>query len=184
MTARDTTHKIAALKAEVLRLQKELAVAKRREVTDSYINVKVTKNQGRFEKVKQENGVEGGVGRFYLEISITTKEASVLVPLSIASGKKVAGFMYHIEGTAAGKLGTAEVRVRGKGVTEVTIGTLRYAKLPEYSAASFEIRATIRGSRNDSYQLVFTRINYKRQLSDARYQQYLKEFSSERVKFI
>jgi hypothetical protein len=73
------------------------------------------------------------------------------------------------------------VRVRGAGVTQVVVGTLQYARVPAGKAASFEIRASVRGSVGKAYKLVFTRLNYKLQLADVRYQQYLKEIHSDKV---
>jgi hypothetical protein len=63
------------------------------------------------------------------------------------------------------------------------VGTLLYAKIPAGKTASFEIRAEIRGAFAKKYQIVFTRLNYKLQLTDARYQQYLKEIPSDIVTF-
>lgn len=98
-------------------------------------------------------------------------------------GKKVAGFMYQIEGTAFGTIVTAEVRARGSGVSQVTLGTLRYAKIPAGKTVSFEIRTTIRGELRKTYKIVFTRLNYKLNLSETRYRQYLKEIHSDSVAF-
>jgi hypothetical protein len=91
--------------------------------------------------------------------------------------------MYQIEGTAEGSISVAGVRARGDGVSLVTLGTLIYAKIPAGKTASFEIRATIRGMFGKTYKIIFTRINYKLNLTDARYQQYLKEIRSESVRF-
>jgi hypothetical protein len=66
-------------------------------------------------------------------------------------------------------------------VSQVTVGTLRYAKIPAGETASFEIRAVMRGTYGKSYKIVFTRLNYKLRLADARYQQYLKEIHSKSV---
>jgi hypothetical protein len=39
-------------------------------------------------------------GKFWFTIDITASAKDIYVPLSIASGKKPAGFMYQIEGTS------------------------------------------------------------------------------------
>jgi hypothetical protein len=169
--------------AQVKVLQEKLAHAQKLEGKDDYITVKVKKNQGRFKRIKQKGVADKAEGNFYIEINITAKQNEVFVPLSIASGKKVAGFMYQIEGTAEGSIITAGVEVRGEGVSQVSVGTLRYAKVPVGKTASFEIRAAIKGGFGKTYTLVFTRLNYRLALTDARYQQYLKEISSQSVSF-
>lgn len=164
-------------------LQEKLIQAQKLEGKDDFIFVKIKKNQGRFKRIKKEDVADRAEGNFYMEIEIGAKQQDVFVPLSMASGKKVAGFMYQIEGTAAATIGSASVDVQGKGVLQVSVGTLRYAKIPAGSNALFEIRSVIKGSFGKTYKLVFTRINYKLTLSDARYQQYLKELHSEKISF-
>jgi hypothetical protein len=169
------------LNADLKILQAKLVEANKLEGKDAYIDVKVKKNQARFEKIKQKGLEDKVVGKFYLQIDVTAKAGEVFIPISIASGKKTAGFMYQIEGIAEGSLANAEVKVRGDGVTQVTVGTLLYAKIPAGKTASFEIRAAIRGKSGKAYKIVFTRLNYKLNLADARYQQYLKEIHSDGV---
>ena len=171
------------LNGQIKTLQVELVQANKLEGKDPYIEVKVKKNQARFLRIKQKGVADRAIGKFYIEINITAEQTEVFVPLSIASGKKVAGFMYQIEGTAEGEIETANVRVRGGGVSQVTVGTLLYARIPAGKTGSFEIRAEIRGSFAKVYKIVFTRLNYKLNLTDARYQQYLKEIHSESVTF-
>lgn len=179
------THKklLKELNAELKIIQAKLAEANKREGKDAYIDIKVKKNQARPERIRQKGVEDKAVGKFYIQIDVTAKAESVFIPLSIASGKKTAGFMYQIEGTAEGSLSTAAVEVRGDGVSQVTVGTLLYAKIPAGKTASFEIRAAIRGRFGKAYKIVFTRLNYKLHLTDARYQQYLKEIHSDSVKF-
>ncbi len=178
-----TAKRLKELTAELKQLQAELNEANRREGKDLYIEVKVRKNQGNFRRIKQKGVEDKAIGKFYLEIDITAKQEIVFIPISIASGKKVAGFMYQVEGTAEGSLASSDISVRGDGVTQVTLGTLRYAKLAPDTTATFQIKAAIRGHFGKVYKLVFTRLNYKRALTDVRYEQYLKEISSANVKF-
>lgn len=175
--------RLKELNAQIKTLQSELVQANKLEGKDPYIEVKVKKNQARFLRIKKRGVPDKALGKFYIEINITAEQKEVFVPLSIASGKKVAGFMYQIEGTAEGEIETANVKVRGDKVSQVTVGTLLYAKIPAGITASFEIRAEIRGTFAKVYKIIFTRLNYKLQLTDARYQQYLKEIHSESVKF-
>lgn len=171
------------LKAQIKVLQTKLKTGGKHEEDISYIEVRVKKNQARFERIKQKGKKDTEEGRFYLALAMTALEEDVYVPLSIASGKKVAGFMYQIEGSAPGNLLSAEVRVRGVGVSMITIGTLLYAKIPARKMATFEIRTRIKGTSGNTYRIVFTRVNYKKNITDARYQQYLHELSSEFVTF-
>jgi hypothetical protein len=171
------------LNAKLKKLQAELVVASKATGLDAYISVKVTKSQVRYERVRIKDASDKGIGEFYLEIAISAKEQDVFIPLSIASGKRTAGFMYQIEGTDAGAISTADVSARGAGINKVTVGTLLYAKIPAAKTAEFQIKAEITGKVNEEYKIVINRINYKRALADARYKQYLKETPSKLVKF-
>jgi len=173
--------RVKELNAQVKELQAKLVDTKQREGNNDYIDVKVKKNQARSEKIKKKGAEDTLFGKFYIEIAITAKQDTIFIPISIASGKKTAGFMYQIEGTAEGSIVSAEAKVRGDGVSQVKVGTLHFAKIPAGKTASFEIRATIRGKSKKSYKIVITRLNYKLALADARYQQYLKEIHSSSV---
>jgi len=174
---------LKGLQAELKKLQGELVEVLKREGKDAWIDVKVRKNQGRVEKVRRQDADPTLLGKFYIEIEVTSKVAEVFVPLSIASGKKTAGFMYQIEGTAPGSIVSTDSRVRGEGVSQVSLGTLLFAKIPSGKTASFQIQATIRGQSSKKYKLVFTRLNYKLKLTDARYEQFLREIHSETITF-
>lgn len=175
--------RLKELHTKINELTSKLEVAQKLEGKDEYIAVKVRKNQARFERVKKEGAKDRALGNFYLEIDITAKQGDVFVPVSMASGKKTAGFMYQIEGEASGSIVTANITPRGKGVSQVTVGTLLFAKIPASTTASFEVRATIQGSFGKAYKIVITRLNYKLNLSEVRYQQYLKEIDSKEVVF-
>jgi hypothetical protein len=170
------------LNLQIKVLQEKLVEVHKIEGKDAYIDVKVKKSQGRGEKIKKSNNETVATGKFFMQIDIKAKQENVFIPLSIASGKKVAGFMYQVESTSVGSVSHTEIRVRGEGVTLVSVGTLRYAKILPNSTATFEIRVTINGESSESYRIVFTRLNYKVKLTDLRYQQYLKEVHSENIK--
>lgn len=171
------------LNAKLKTLQAELLQAHKLEGKDDFITVKVKKNQAHFQRIKQAGEADKAIGKYFIEIHITAKQEEVYIPISIASGKKVAGFMYQIEGTAPGSIATAHVSTRGNEVSQVTLGTLLFAKIPTGKTAEFQIQATIRGKIGKTYKIVFTRLNYKLHLNDARYRQYLKELHSDGVKF-
>ncbi len=174
---------LKALNTELTSLKEKLAHARKLEGKDTYIEVRAKKNQARFERIRQKGMGDTGVGKFYIQIDITAKQENVFVPISIATGKKTAGFMYQIEGTAPGSIATADIKTRGEGVSQVTVGTLLYAKIPTGKTASFEVRATVRGKIGKVYKMVFTRLNYKLQLTEVRYHQYLKEIPTESAIF-
>ncbi|MBY0538415.1 hypothetical protein K2P47_03380 [Patescibacteria group bacterium] len=171
------------LTGQLKKLQDELVVTNKLEGKDEYISVKVKKDQARFERVKVDGAKDKTLGNFLIMIEITAKQTPVLIPLSIASSQKPTGFVYQIEGTGEGSVGNANVTVRGDGVTQITVGTLVFAKIPAGKTATFRIQTTIKGQPAKTYKIIITRINYKLTLQDARYQQYLKPIVSDRVKF-
>jgi hypothetical protein len=171
------------LQAQLKNLQAELVAANKLEGIDAYITVNVDTNQARFQRIKKKDAEDKAVGNFLLELLVTAKQQPIFIPLSIASGKKPTGFIYQIEGTAEGVLAGATITCRGDTVTQVTVGTLLYAKIPTRETASFRIQASIRGKFGKTYKIIISRINYKLTLSDARYQQYLKEIISDTIKF-
>lgn len=180
-TSADNKKLLRELHAKLKILQAQLVEANKLEGKDAYIDVRVRKNQARFERIKEQSAPDTVLGKYYIELLITTKQEDIFIPLSIASGKKVAGFMYQIEGTAEGRVDTADIKVRGVGVSQVTLGTLLFAKIPRGKTGEFQVRATVRGTFGKSYKIVFTRLNYKLNLRDARYEQYLKEIHSESI---
>jgi hypothetical protein len=173
---KEATEKLKALKAE-------LAAAKKREGIDEFIAIKVKKNQARYEKSHAVGAPKVGVGKFFMMLEVTAKQQEVYIPLSMASGKKVAGFMYQIEGTGEAALAGTEIDVQGNGVTQVTIGTLQFCKIPAGTIATLRLQLRTRGQAGKTYSITISRINYKLSLGDARYQQYLKPLKSETVKF-
>ncbi len=91
-TQRDTKKQIKALEGKVKMLRTEFREAERREGKDPYISVVVKKKQGRFERVRKKESADVALGHFFFMIDVVTKEKDIFVPLSIASGKKPAGF--------------------------------------------------------------------------------------------
>lgn len=172
---------LGELQNQLKKLQVDLVEAHKREGKDPYIVVAVKKTEAHFERVRVAGEEDKAFGKFFLEVAITAKQADVFIPLSVASGKKVAGFMYQIEGTAQGSVVSTDIKVRGDSIMQVTVGTLLYAKIPTGKTASFRVYARVRGRFGKIYKLVFTRLNYKLQVADLRYQQYLKELHSDSV---
>lgn len=179
----DNKKLLKELNAQLKELHAKLVNVNELEGKNPYIEVKVKKNQARFQKITKKGEEDKAIGKFFVEIEITAKQQEVFIPVSVASGKKAAGFMYQIEGTAPGSIVTTDIKTRGEGVSHVTLGTLLYAKIPAGKTATFLIYATIRGKFGKQYKIVFARLNYKLHLTDARYQQYLKEIHSDSVLF-
>lgn len=164
-------------------LELELIEAKKREGIDEYVSIKVTKRNTRFIRTKIDGAPDKAVGHFNTTIGITAKKSPVLVPLSIATGKAVTGFMYYIEGEREGSVVSASVTARGDGSTQVAVGTLTFLKIPAGKTAEFNTTIAVRGKVGKQYHVVISRINYKLALSDARYQQYLKPIMSKSLDF-
>lgn len=150
---------------------------------DEYISVRVEKSQARFKRIKKPEGADVGIGYYFLILDVTAHKGTVHVPLSIVSGKKTTGFIYQIEGTGTGSLSTAEVKVQGEGVTQVTLGTLLYAKIPEGKTGSFRVQVGIRGKIGKEYIVIIHQINYKLSPTDARYKKLVGGVSSRALEF-
>lgn len=118
-----------------------------------------------------------------MELHITAADKALYVPLSIASGKKPTGFVYHIEGTAEGAISTTDLSAKGEGVTKITLGTLLYCKIPAGKTATFRLLVEMRGKAGKTYGVVINRINYKYQPTDARYQKLDTNLKSKTIRF-
>jgi hypothetical protein len=171
------------LNAQLAKLQAELLLVQKTAGLDEYIVVKRQDNQSRFERIRIKDQADKAVGHYLMMIEVTAKQKTVVMPLSIASGKKPTGFVYQIEGTGEGSLSTAQVSCHGEGITQITLGTIVYVKIPPLKTATFRIQIEIRGKLGKVYKLVIHRINYKLRVTDARYKQYVKEISSKSLKF-
>lgn len=147
------------------------------------IKVKVQKKQARFRRVRDANSPHAGVGEFFLLLDVAAPKEDVYVPISIASGKKPVGFIYQIEGTKEGSISTTTISCSGAGVTQITLGTLLYAKIPAGKTATFRILIEMRGKTGSEYGITIVQINYKRDLAAARYEKFLEPISGKTVKF-
>lgn len=174
---------IKQLNAQLAQAQAELVLVNKAAGIDDYITVKLHKNQARFERIKKSGEPDRSLGHYFMQLDITAKTETVYIPLSIATGKKPAGFMYQVEGTAESSVVSTDITCRGEGVNQVTLGTIVYVKIPALKTASFRILMDIRGSQSKVYEFFIYRINYKRNVTDARYGQYLKVIHSDRLKF-
>lgn len=168
---------------QIRALQPALKKNKRGFGANEHFQLEVQKSQARSKKAKSKKESAAGIGEFFLLVDITAREEDIYIPLSIASGKKSTGFVYQIEGTAEGTIFTTKLSVRGDGVTQITWGTLLYAKIPKNKTGTFRILITTRGKRGKTYKVVITRVNYKLSLRERRYKRFEAEIVSESTKF-
>lgn len=140
--------------------------------TPSSLQVRVQKSQARLRKRERSQNRKMGIGEFFLLIDITANDTDVYIPLSIASGKKPAGFVYQIEGTRAQGIAGARVSYEGNGISEVTVGTLLYCKIPRGKVATFRLLIDIEATLGGEYKVGISRIHYKHSPSDARYEKF------------
>lgn len=172
------------LKKRVEKLSSKTEAKKKTKIGDEFVNIKIEKPQAHFKKIKVPKERDIGHGEFFLLLKITALKEDVYIPLSIASGKKATGFIYHIEGTAAGDIYQTNLSCRGDGITKITLGTLLYAKIPALKTGEFRILIEIRGGTSKEYKVVINRLNYKLDPTDARYKRLDVEINSKLLKFL
>jgi hypothetical protein len=131
--------------------------------------VTITKSQANFVRTRNPDGKDPIIGHFFLKVDIETSDLPIYIPVSIASGKKPAGFVYQIEGTSPGAIHTATMEVAGASAPYITLGTLRFAHIPRKSVASFRVQIDITGAMRSDYHVALILLNYKYRLEDARY---------------
>lgn len=151
--------------------------------SDGRLFYKVKESKAFLTKEPGQGGRTAYHGQFTLYLDIIALQETLYVPLSIASGKKPTGFVYQIEGTGQGLISTTDISCKGDGVTQVTLGTLVYVKIPQGKAATFRIYVDMKGSANKEYRVVIARINYKLDPSDARYKKFDADLATKTVKF-
>jgi hypothetical protein len=145
--------------------------------------VKVQKTQARFKKLKDPKQPRLGIGEFFLLIDITALQKDIYIPFSIASGKKPTGFIYQIEGTGQGDIATTHISWTGVGVTQITLGTIVYCKIPAGKIATFRILIEMRGKTPEEYRIVINQINFKHTPTDARYKKLSQDIGTKSLKF-
>ncbi len=147
------------------------------------MRISIQKSQARFKRIRNPHGPDEGVGEFFMLVHITATSREIYIPTSIASGKKPTGFVYQIEGTAKGSISTTHISCGGEGITQVTLGTIVYTKIPQGMTAEFRILIEMRGQMEKEYKIGINRIQYKYTPSDARYQKYVTDLSSKNLRF-
>lgn len=150
---------------------------------ESGIVIKVRDREERARRIPDPEKPDTVQGKFWFTIDITAIEKDAYVPLSIASGKKPAGFMYQIEGTAPGAIKSTDISCKGDGVLQVTHGTIVYAKIPQGKTGTFKLRIEMRGALGKVYGINLYQIQYKWSPTDARYQKLPQAIRSKMEKF-
>lgn len=153
------------------------------DTTNESLRIHVQKTQESFEVVHDNEFPRLAVGTFFFVIDITALGNDLYVPTSVASGKKPAGFIYQIEGTAAGSIVTTDIKCVGEGITQIVLGTIQYTKIPAGMTATFRIRVEMKGRLSEEYRVYITQIHYKLDPADARYEKSVEEISSDTLRF-
>ncbi len=152
-------------------------------IEDGIIKIVVEKSEAHFSRAYDKiRSDDFGIGKYLLLLNVMASKETVYIPVSIASGRKSTGLIYHIEGTAGG-VATVTVSSKGEGVATVTSGSISYCKIPAGKIATFKIIAQVTGSLGKEYKIVVSRINYKLNPNDLRYKRFLTEIGTETLKF-
>lgn len=155
------------------------------DANDGSIKVELESTGSRFNKPRVSDAAnkDVGSGKFFLSLNVTALTSSVYVPISIASGKKTVGFIYQIEGTAAGEISSTEITCSGDEVTKLTVGTLLFAKIPVGKTAGFRMEIDINGQLKKEYRIIVNQVSYKLDPKDTRYKKLDVELGTKWLKF-
>lgn len=146
-----------------------------------YVDVQDTKAS--FKRTRNPDGLDPVIGKFWFELNITAGTKDIYLPVSVASGKKPAGFVYQLEGTVPGQISKTDISCKGEGITQITLGTIVYCKIPAEMTAAFRIRIEMRGQVGKSFRAVLTHMHYKFDLRDTRYQKHIQQIHTKMLKF-
>ncbi len=152
-------------------------------IGNEHLFFKIRESKAFLVKERDDSGRAVHHGQFTLYLDAIALQETIYIPLSIASGKKPTGFVYQIEGTGQGLISTTDISCKGEGITQVTLGTLLYVKIPMGKTATFKIFVDMKGSANKTYKVILNRINYKLDPSDARYKKYDAQIATKPLTF-
>ena len=152
-------------------------------VADKNVLVDVKRAMESFKRTRVSDGPDPVTGTYSFILDITAVTEDIYLPVSISSGKKPTGFVYQIEGTAPGSIASTDISCRGDGITQTTLGTIFYSKIPAGMTATFRISIHMRGAVGKSYRIVINQLNYKRDPRDTRYQKSVQDIHTKMVKF-
>lgn len=158
-------------------------VGKETLLSDGFLSIEIERtnaSSGRVPKVRPAKDVHRR--SYFFLVHVTAKKETLYVPVSVGSGRVSTGFIYQIEGTAAGKA-KASISGRGDDVSIVTMGSIVYSKIPVGKTASYRIMVEIEDLSKEEYKVVISRINYKLNTNDSRYKRLLLEIPTKSVHF-
>lgn len=150
------------------------------------MTVRVVRTQSHFYKDKlprQEEYTGKGLGTYFLLFEITAGSDALYIPISIATGRKSAGFLYVVEGTGVGVPTVALMEKGGKDVTTVTSGSIVYTKIPAGKTGTFVLNGEIIGETERSYRIVLSTISYKTNPNDFRYKKFQTTIATDNLEF-
>lgn len=133
---------------------------------------------------KKREFKELGLGRYFILFAVTAGHEVLHIPISIGTGKKFGGFLYHIEGSGVPKTTTADLEVKkGEGITTVVSGSVVYAKIPSGKTATVRINAEVVGDVGRAYAVTVSQISYKTTPHDYRYKKFATRIASDMLEF-
>ncbi len=150
------------------------------------MSVRIVRRQSHFYKNKLPKVAEyagKGLGTYFLLFEIVAGPDALYIPISIATGRKSAGFLYVIEGNGTG---TPTALIQGKGgkeISTVTSGSIVYTKIPAGKTATFIMNAEIVGELDRSYKIILNTISYKTNPNDYRYKKFQSDLGTEMLMF-
>ena len=150
------------------------------------MTVRVVRTQSHFYKDKlprQEEYAGKGLGVYFMLFEITAGPDALYIPISIATGRKSAGFLYVVEGTGVGTPTVALLGKGGKDVTTVSSGTIVYTKIPQGKTATFVVNAEVIGQVERSYRVLVSTISYKTNPNDLRYKKFQVDIGTDTLLF-
>ncbi len=150
------------------------------------MTVRVVRTQSHFYKDKlprQEEYAGKGLGTYFLLFEITAGGEALYIPISIATGRKSAGFLYVVEGTGIGTPTVALLGKGGKDVTTVSSGSIVYTKIPPGRLASFVLNGEIMGELERSYRILVSTVSYKTNPNDFRYKKFQANLCTDTLEF-
>lgn len=150
------------------------------------LSIRIIRSQSHYYETKlprQEEYRGKGLGVYFLLFEVIAGLDAIYIPLSIATGRKSAGFLYVTEGDGKGVPSVALVSEGGEGVTTVSSGSIVYVKIPQGRSARFRMNGEIIGTEGVGYRILLTVLSYKTNPNDFRYKKFLIDLGTELLSF-
>lgn len=150
------------------------------------LSLRVVRTQAHFYETKlpRQSEYKGkGLGVYFLLFEVTSGIEALYIPISIATGRKSAGFLYVTEGDGKGATTVALTSEGGREVTTITSGSVVYTRIPAGKTAMFRINGEVIGTKEEVYRILITTVSYKVNPNDFRYKKFYTELSTEKLFF-